>query len=764
MARFGDVMARVVLCCGVLAFGAMLGVADLERYDGHRVVRVQIQDEAQLDLALKLTNDVWSHGVGVGGTIDIRVNPVQFATLENSGLEFEVLIGDVQALADSIAPGIKAGAGPFDDYMPLADVIAYMNSLVALRPDLAQLVTVGTTVENRTITAIRITGPGGGTKPAVLYHGGIHAREWITVPTVLWAADQLIRNYDTDPYVRRLVDRCEFYLLPVLNADGYSYTWTNQRLWRKNRRNNGDGSFGVDLNRNFGHQWGGEGASTFPADETYRGPSAFSEPESRAIRDFVTARPNIVAYNDVHSYSQLLLWPWGYTDTLPADEAEFELIGFEMVDIIQQISGKIYTPGPIYTTIYPASGGTADWAYGARGIIGMSYELRDEGDFGFLLPPDEILPTAQEIFPTVLFHADMRSTAVRFSFPNGLPGLTAPDTPVSFDVRITPNDDVLNSSSPQVLVRTTPGGAFQGYPMTPLGGDLFRATIPGRACGSPSEFYVTAAGVSGGTSFSPLAAPVQFYSFPIGVLTESFRDNFETNLGWTVSDTAGLTTGTWVRVDPNGTTTGGQPAQPEDDNPAGTGTLCFVTGQGTPGGAAGSQDVDGGATTLTSPPLSLVGMSNPQLSYYRWMMSNNDDQMVIEVSADGSIWLPLETVGSIPAWTRTEFAVHALLPGATSVRVRFTVADSGVASLAEGAVDDVVVSDFACESAGLVGDMNCDGAVSVGDIAGFVLALTNPAGYSASFPTCNIQHADVNNDGGVTVGDIGGFVLLLTGG
>ncbi len=103
---------------------------------------------------------------------------------------------------------------------------------------------------------------------------------------------------------------------PCRHPDGYSYTWTNNRLWRKNRRPNPNGSTGVDLNRNWGYQWGGEGASTSQGSDTYRGASGFSEPETQAIRDFITNRPYIRAHVDVHSYSQLILSPWGYTPAL----------------------------------------------------------------------------------------------------------------------------------------------------------------------------------------------------------------------------------------------------------------------------------------------------------------------------------------------------------------------------------------------------------------------------------------------------------------
>ena len=133
--------------------------------------------------------------------------------------------------------------------------------------------------------------------------------------TGMFLADRLVESADTDPRVHALLSRAEIFVIPVVNPDGYFFTWSDSanRLWRKNRRNNGDGTFGVDNNRNWGYEWGGAGASTQTSSETYRGTGPFSEPETAAMRDFFNARPNIVSNIDFHSYSQLVLSPWAYT-------------------------------------------------------------------------------------------------------------------------------------------------------------------------------------------------------------------------------------------------------------------------------------------------------------------------------------------------------------------------------------------------------------------------------------------------------------------
>jgi murein tripeptide amidase MpaA len=112
--------------------------------------------------------------------------------------------------------------------------------------------------------------------------------------------------------------------------------------------------------------------------------------------------PLLRACVDIHSYSQLILWPWGYTSQLTPHEPVFSRIGLEMQSLIFSVHGQTYTAGPIYTTIYPASGNSADWMYGVRGALAFAFELRDTGQYGFLLPPDQIRPNGEEVFPAFL--------------------------------------------------------------------------------------------------------------------------------------------------------------------------------------------------------------------------------------------------------------------------------------------------------------------------------------------------------------------------
>jgi len=221
--------------------------------------------------------------------------------------------------------------------------------------------------------------------------------------TVAWIAFQLTSLYGQDDEITRLVDQIEWTIIPVLNPDGYVYTWSTDRMWRKNRRvNTGSACRGVDNNRNWDFHWGEGGSSANPCAEDFRGPRGFSEPEETAIANFIRGLSNVKGYIDFHAYSQLWMTPWGYTTALPSDYNTQIACSRAAADALRAVYGTTYRVGPIATTIYPASGSSADWAYGVAGVTySFAIEGRDTGRFGFLLPVNQIVPSGTETMAAV---------------------------------------------------------------------------------------------------------------------------------------------------------------------------------------------------------------------------------------------------------------------------------------------------------------------------------------------------------------------------
>jgi hypothetical protein len=244
--------------------------------------------------------------------------------------------------------------GLYHTYAELGSVITHLDTTYSAILD---VFTVGTSHEGRTIYGMKISDNPviDEAEPEALYIGCHHAREIMTVDITLRFAIYLLENYGIDPTITGYVDNREIYFVPMMNPDGHYYVQQNHGgpwggWWRKNRRDNGDGSYGVDLNRNWGFEWGydNDGSSPAPSNDLYRGPSAFSEPETQALRDFCNAR-EFTIWLSYHTYGELLLFPWGYIYANTPDHDVFVALGDSLTE----------TAPSTWSTATPTTGGTA---------------------------------------------------------------------------------------------------------------------------------------------------------------------------------------------------------------------------------------------------------------------------------------------------------------------------------------------------------------------------------------------------------------------
>ncbi|CAH2093039.1 unnamed protein product [Euphydryas editha] len=278
------------------------------------------------------------------------------------------------------------------------DVIySFMNELEKDFPAICTVYVIGKSVEGRDIKMLKISNSNA-SNDAVWLDGSIHSREWITTAVVTYLADFIVRNFQK---ISTSITNKDWYIVPVLNPDGYVYTHTRDRMWRKNRRRHDDEFVGVDLNRNFSFGWGingEEGSSEIPNNVFYRGPAPFSEPESTAVRDTVLSAPTpFKVFLSFHSYYELIIFPWGYkTDPCP-DYLRLLEGGAIMARAIFENSGIIYKVGSTKDLTYYACGTSTDWSY-AIAKIPYSYmiELRSK-KYKFKLPKEQIIETCYEI-------------------------------------------------------------------------------------------------------------------------------------------------------------------------------------------------------------------------------------------------------------------------------------------------------------------------------------------------------------------------------
>jgi hypothetical protein len=291
----------------------------------------------------------------------IITTPEQMKRLEQAGCRLEMLVPDISKISRP-----KGGLHSF------AEMRTILQNLAASHSAIARLDSIGNTWEGRPILCLKISDNVNSTEeePRLLYMGLHHAREWISLEVPLRFAMMLADSYGVNPAWTELVDGREFFIVPCVNPDGFVYDYNTNNYWRKNRRNNG-GSYGVDLNRNYdGAQngdpegnWGGAGSSHTPSSETYCGPSAFSEPEAQAIRDLFLIYPFDMSMS-YHTYSELVMWPWGYT-AAPAPDAEIlSALGTEMAALISSETGSGTYTAQQCMSLYPTTGTSEEWLYG----------------------------------------------------------------------------------------------------------------------------------------------------------------------------------------------------------------------------------------------------------------------------------------------------------------------------------------------------------------------------------------------------------------
>ena len=351
---------------------------------------------------------------------ELQLNENELSLLEEAGYQYEILEADMAAFyqqryaqsldekilldpADEFPVPENWELGSMGGFYTYQQVLDKLDFMAAQWPD---LITVRAPINEDLLTHngnpiwwIKISDNPNEQEeePQVLYTGIHHAREGVGVQQMIYFMLHLLENYDTSEEIQTLVNSRELYFVPIINPDGYLYNeQTNPNgggMWRKNRRNNG-GSYGVDINRNYGYKWGldDNGSSPSPSSETYRGPSAFSEPETQNIKQFVEEHDFKIALN-YHSYSNLLLYAWGYQNAVCPDDDIFNAHAKLMT------RDNHYTYGPGGPTIYPTNGGSDDWMYGDSEerdpVFAYTPEVGSQND-GFWPAANRIVPLCQE--------------------------------------------------------------------------------------------------------------------------------------------------------------------------------------------------------------------------------------------------------------------------------------------------------------------------------------------------------------------------------
>lgn len=369
-----------------------------KRYDGYKVLSIVPTDEAALGLLHHLMIDdihvdFWQEPSRVGSEVHMMVGPEHLqrieSTLADAGMTFTTHIDDVQNQLTPMWNAIdrrtfETGQLAFDinDYNTVEDIYSWMNTLAGnCRAGLTcQVYSVGNSYEGRPINVFKISKAGSGRK-AYWIDATIHAREWIATATTTQILNHLATGGDSNAV--RLTDTYDWYIMPVMNPDGYAYTWSNDRMWRKNRRPSGAACYGVDLNRNFDFRWGNDGVSHQPCSDTFCGESGGSEPETQAVSaELVRLGPTLGATVTIHSYGNMWMFPWGNTVNyagntcdLAADHNDMMVVAVATANAIEATYGTSWARGNSCVVIYATTGGTDDYA---KGVANVKYAFCPE--------------------------------------------------------------------------------------------------------------------------------------------------------------------------------------------------------------------------------------------------------------------------------------------------------------------------------------------------------------------------------------------------
>jgi hypothetical protein len=432
----------------------------------------------------------------------------------------------------------------YKGYLTYDGVVSELQRIQNEHPDIAKMYDYGDSIEGRDIWAMKISDNVAieeADEPEVLYIGMHHSREWPTHEVCMHYLNFLVDNYqqpptdnDEDMYINEdpidsidndgdglidedwnearitwLIDNREIWIMPVMNPDGLEYSQTMNEMWRKNRRHNQDGSWGVDNNRNYGYMWGYDdsGSSPIGYSETYRGTAPWSEPETRAVRDLAESH-NFSFSLSYHTYGNMILYPWGYIDEDTPDHDIFVKNAVEM----QKYNG--YAHGnPKSGLIYNTNGDTDDYMYGNLSCIGYTFEVGEV----FHPPYEQVDVLCKENLGPNLYLSEFCDNVAKTNPTISHTSLEdTKDTGGPYIVTAVVESELGLAENMPILYYKT-NGVYTSIVMLPTGNpNEYSAEIPTQLANTDIHYYIEAIDTQSHTASHPKYYPLEEHKFHVG--------------------------------------------------------------------------------------------------------------------------------------------------------------------------------------------------------------------------------------------------------
>ena len=380
--------------CILVCFIFSIVAAGLSAAQTNALVRLNNLSKDQIVNLFEDGYDVAKEGEDFAEVVMTRQ---QMKNFKSNGYSVEIIIEDLNAYIKKV----QAGQTKNSRYYTFNTATDQLKKWAEEYKDICILKSIGKSCENRDIWALKVSDNPeiDEAEPAALIMGMHHAREWPSVEVPMATIKLLLQDYNTKQKYKNLVDSREIWFVPIVNPDGFIFSQEQSQYWRKNRRDNGNGSYGVDLNRNYGYKWGNTGASSWTSSNTYHGTGPFSEPEACAIRDFAK-KERFQASISFHTYSELILYPFGYGYNVHnPNEDVFVKMSNEMAKFNR------YRPQNS-ADLYPAMGDSDDYLYGELKVLSFTFELCSE----FIPPASQIDDVCDLNVPAVLYLIDKAGT------------------------------------------------------------------------------------------------------------------------------------------------------------------------------------------------------------------------------------------------------------------------------------------------------------------------------------------------------------------